>query len=85
MGNEIVLWQNFNKKKVRSDGTWGLIWKIYLNKEIEDLVFSTQEQTVKTNWIILNIDGFNRSLDCKVQRASLERIQTKTCQYYKKT
>ena len=44
-------------EEVRSEETWGLIRKAYLNKETEGLTFSAQEQALRTKWMRKNIDG----------------------------
>ena len=43
----------------------GWIWKGYLKKETEGLIFAAQEQTLRTNWIRKNVDGQEISEKCK--------------------
>ena len=38
-------------EEVRSEETWGWIMKGYLKKETEELIFTAQEQGLRTNWI----------------------------------
>ena len=44
----------------------GWIWKSYLKKETEGLIFAAQEQTLRTNWIRKNVDGQEISEKCKM-------------------
>ena len=42
---------NFIRKaeEIRSEETWGWIWKGYLKKETEELIFTAQKQALRTN------------------------------------